>query len=71
MCTNRREDLQRKTRERSIPDSGRLSMALQPAKFRTPDQSHQITGTAEIELKVSLKITETLRVWAGSTLKLC
>lgn len=33
--------LQRKTRERSIPDSGRLSMAPQPAKLRTPDQAKE------------------------------
>lgn len=41
MFANRREDLQRKTRERSIPDSGRLSMAPQPDKFRTPDQAKE------------------------------
>lgn len=41
MFKNRREGLQRKTRERSIPDSERLSMAPQPAKFRTPDQAKE------------------------------
>lgn len=34
-------------------------------------KSHQSTGTAEMELKISLNITETFRVWAGSILRLC
>lgn len=41
MFTNTREDLQGKTKERSIPDSERLSMAPQPDKFRTPDQAKE------------------------------
>lgn len=71
MFTNRREDLQRKTR--SIPGSGRLSMAPETDKFRIPDQAKEPPDQRDTRdgIKSSLKITETFRVWTGSILKLC
>lgn len=41
MFANRREELQSKKRERSIPESGGLPMAPQPAKLRTPNQAEE------------------------------
>lgn len=48
-----------------------LASQVQDPQFQIRLKSHQTTGTAEMELKSSLKITETFRVWAGSIIKLC